>query len=58
MIITHLRLVRLGQDLESLNTRAKIKFGTGIAPTLAFSPDVCPPYCATGTVGSLPFAPF
>ena len=43
MIITHLRLVRLGQDLASLNPSAKIKFRTGFQPTIS-STHVCLPF--------------
>ena len=58
MIKTHLRLVRLGQDLASLKTGAKIKFRTRIEPTLSISLGVCPSYCAAVNVASSSFAPF
>ena len=58
MVITHLRLVRLSQDLASLNPSAKIKFRTGSKPMLCIPVDDCPSYCATAIGQLLSFAPF
>ena len=56
MIITHLRLVSLGQDSAGLNPSAKINFRTGIESTRVIPLDVYPSSCATATVENLSFA--
>ena len=57
MIIIHLRIVRLGQDLANLNPKAKIKFRTGIETMLSIPLEFCHSYCAIATVQSLSFVP-